>query len=81
MLFELDRSNLSQPKLANRTSIPLPSLLIKKAVQVLDRIMDKNEDENLFLQIRNEYFAHLSARDLFKYLQMIEKDLLLENFL
>ncbi len=81
MLFELDRSNLSQPKLANRTSIPLPSLLIKKAVQVLDRIMDKNEDENLFLQIRNEYFAHLSARDLFKYLQRIEKDLLLENFL
>ena len=81
MLFELDRSNLSQPKLANRTSIPLPSLLIKKAVQVLDRIMDKNEDEDLFLQIRNEYFAHLSARDLFKYLQMIEKDLLLENFL
>ena len=53
----------------------------RKAVQVLDRIMDKNEDENLFLQIRNEYFAHLSARDLFKYLQMIEKDLLLENFL
>ena len=43
--------------------------------------MDKNEDENLFLQIRNEYFAHLSARDLFKYLQRIEKDLLLENFL
>ncbi len=53
----------------------------RKAVQVLDRIMDKNEDENLFLQIRNEYFAHLSARDLFKYLQRIEKDLLLENFL